>query len=538
MILDSNNSKAFGGASSSAHGTAVDKDKLEDLDPHVDTAIYDAIDQAWRSVPLGTRRKMLANVKANLEMMSDGQTICSGTAMSGTDIMVHVTQCELHYLHRELDYPKHILKPLFACDTDPNVQGFLADQFPDLPLLVNSVAELSNFKAQNLLKKNEWRVIPDVELIGMGFVCTSVTKQSSKSKTNRGCVSRGEGATGISFGESASAVVKRRALLSFLENVPELELEFDDEDTGLGTSDLEYIIEHFKKQRMSAIHLKHNAVRGGSRARRIRLWIIVLDQVLTNDELRELQDNAQTFLALFHVEPMEPERFLLDRDTVQAMTSGLDSRRAPKRSRVHADWKQEHEALCSLKGLRWPICVENTDQQCFDGFKEREAEQVAIAQLLFPATTSAERDHWQFFDTNHSMPRVMWTEGDKEPRNPWKDTCPTMTCGTVVAMRRNEVVRMMDPLEMMRMQGWDLGMYEGQESPYHQASALLPKHVSKMSGNMWNGFSFSIILKVGLALPLKADKRFMNVVADEKKLEQEEDEEEDDDEGGGSSESD
>ena len=65
-------------------------------------------------------------------------------------------------------------------------------------------------------------------------------------------------------------------------------MEFDNEDTGLGTSDLEYIIEHFKKQRMSAIHLKHNAVRGGSRARRIRLWIIVLDQVLTNDELKEL----------------------------------------------------------------------------------------------------------------------------------------------------------------------------------------------------------------------------------------------------------
>ena len=76
---------------------------------------------------------------------------------------------------------------------------------------------------------------------------------------------------------------------------------------------------------------------------------------------------------------MDTERFRLDSETIQAMTAGLDPRRAPKRTRVHAYWTQEHEALCSLKGLQWPICVENTEEQCFDGFKEREAEQVACA---------------------------------------------------------------------------------------------------------------------------------------------------------------
>ena len=167
--------------------------------PYVDSALYDAIDQAWKSVPLASRREMLGNMQANLEMMSTDGRICSGTAMSGTDIMVHVTQCDLLYLHRELGYPKHILQPLFACDNDADVQGFLSDQFPDLPFLASTVAELSEFKAKNLLKKNEWRVIPDVELIGMGFVCTSLTKQSSKSKI-----------------KGASAVVRERQVLALL----------------------------------------------------------------------------------------------------------------------------------------------------------------------------------------------------------------------------------------------------------------------------------------------------------------------------------
>ena len=118
-------------------------------DPYVDTALYGAIGQAWLSVPLGTCREMLANIQANLEMMSDGNVICSGTAMSGTDIMVHSTQCDLLYLSREFGYPRHMLRALFACDIDANVQGFLSDQFPDLPCLVNSVGELSDLKAKN-----------------------------------------------------------------------------------------------------------------------------------------------------------------------------------------------------------------------------------------------------------------------------------------------------------------------------------------------------------------------------------------------------
>ena len=111
---------------------------------------------------------------------------------------------------------------------------------------------------------------------------------------------------------------------------------------------------------MAAIYLKHNALRGGSRARRIRLWIMVFDQVLSDAELAALQEKAESYLGLFYVESMDAERFLLDAETVKAMTSGIDPRRAHKRTRVHADWKQEHEALCSLKGLHWPICVDNT----------------------------------------------------------------------------------------------------------------------------------------------------------------------------------
>ena len=66
--------------------------------------------------------------------------------MSGTDIMVHSMNCGLLYLHQEHGFPLFRLSSEFACDNDKGVQAYLADQFPELPCLVNTVKELSEYK--------------------------------------------------------------------------------------------------------------------------------------------------------------------------------------------------------------------------------------------------------------------------------------------------------------------------------------------------------------------------------------------------------
>ena len=327
------------------------------------------------------------------------------------------------------------------------MQAYLADQFPELPCLVNTVKELSEYRANNLLHRNTWRALPDIELCGMGFVCTSVTKQSSKSSANRGCVARGEGATGVSFKESAEAIIRRRALLNVLENVGDLDLTYDDEATGLATSDVDYICQTFFVARMCCLVLKHHAMRGGSGARRFRLWLVVLDQVVSEAEREALQSKAELLLGCFNVEPIHADRVLLPSDVRRAVMQDLALDRAPKRWRVCHEWQETHEQFCSKYELSWPVDITNGNGKEFQGFLLREAELAAIAHEFFPQSEPFE---WEFFDTNHTMERVMWTEQAEKPRNPWQTLVPTLTCKSVIAARRGETLRKMDPLEMRK----------------------------------------------------------------------------------------
>ena len=50
-----------------------------------------------------------------------------------------------------------------------------------------------------------------------------------------------------------------------------------------------------------------------------------------------------------------------------------------------------------------------------------------------------------------------------------------------------------------------------------------------MAGNMWNAFSYSVVFKVALSLPMDPKLRYMNYVVDKRKQDAEEAEEEEQD---------
>ena len=188
----------------------------------------------------------------HMVMSGSDKMIPSGSAMSGTDIMVHATNVDLAYMCDQFDFPTFALDHQFACDNACAVQAFIVDQYPNLPCLIGSVAELAEDKVRNILRRDKWHTISEVEHFGAGFVCISRTKQSSKRSQNKGCVRNQQEATGVNYYQTASVVRKKRAFIPFLENLDELNEEYEDATTGDLTIDVDYIVEDFAKPDLTA----------------------------------------------------------------------------------------------------------------------------------------------------------------------------------------------------------------------------------------------------------------------------------------------
>ena len=119
-------------------------------------------------------------------------------------------------------------------------------------------------------------------------------------------------------------------------------------------------------------------------------------------------------LSCFRVEePFPPEKFMLDDDILARLCEDLPyklDRAPPKRSKEELGWKMTHESLCLERGLIWPRDIAD---QCFRGFREREAELVSMTNKLFPnAPEDCPEGGWHFFDANHTAERTFRTDSE------------------------------------------------------------------------------------------------------------------------------
>ena len=84
-------------------------------------------------------------------------------------------------------------------------------------------------------------------------------------------------------------------------------------------------------------------------------------------------------------------------------------------------------------------------------------------------------------------------------RNPWKVKIPTLTASCKICCRKQSPtgvleLRRVHPLECLRLQGWDLGMWSGDVVPIKSLGGPWgPEELQDLAGNMWNAFSYTRI---------------------------------------------
>ena len=82
-------------------------------------------------------------------------------------------------------------------------------------------------------------------------------------------------------------------------------------------------------------------------------------------------------------------------------------------------------------------------------------------------------------------------------RNPWKVKIPTLTASCKICCRKQFPtgvleLRRVHPLECLRLQGWDLGMWSGDVGPIKSLGGPWgPEELQDLAGNMWNAFSYT-----------------------------------------------
>ena len=163
----------------------------------------------------------------------------------------------------------------------------------------------SNGRVHNV-KTNAPDYVPDAKVGGGGFSCKDLTKQNSKRKHNKGNVRAQAGTTGDTYSGIRNWIVKRRPLVSFLENVPELKqtymiYEFE-------TSDVQFIEEDLGKEGFTVYHWELDTDALGGCKDLNRLWFLVLDIPKWKCERMGIEQKIREYLNCFQCEQKRSEK--------------------------------------------------------------------------------------------------------------------------------------------------------------------------------------------------------------------------------------
>ena len=108
---------------------------------------------------------------------------------------------------------------------------------------MQDVAELKHSRVLDL-RTSASAVQRPVVMMGGGFSCKGNSQMTSWRAENMVCIAKGETSTGETFHAIKDYIVKFRPLVSILENVPQIESQYELEP-GVTSSDAEYIREVF-----------------------------------------------------------------------------------------------------------------------------------------------------------------------------------------------------------------------------------------------------------------------------------------------------
>ena len=278
-----------------------------------------------------------------------------------------------------------------------------------------------------------------------------------------------------------------RPKVTFLENVPDLTQQVQLED-GTFQSDCDFIRTDFEENGFTVFIVVISRRDYSSPHNGLRLWIVLFDVLPSVG--RQHEQKFYTLLNMMRIpQVMDVGRFLIDPDNLALMDPATVERSA-KRVCKDSSWHSQHEELFLENGMTWPPDLSHWPEA--KQFRDREQEIIFAANALHPPQAV---NRYEFFDANMSLGRVFKPNKDNRTTSPWRDQVPTMSGGCVLVVRKmdeqkNVSMRRLHGLEAMRLQGWDLPLWEGDCSPCVTPQSTSNDLLQNLAGNMWSLFHF------------------------------------------------
>ena len=444
----------------------------------------------WLSqLPAQMHWQLLGLLKAAKSRLAP--TPALGTACSGTDLVTKLLDVLDKILMHDQGW-SFAFTSEFAAESDEKKQAWIKHHHPSLRHLFGNSLHLSQHMAPCLLSGGETAIIPYVHMFLSGFSCKSRSPMNGSRKRFRNCIQDAIPCETTETFEAAFSYIKSAIpVIAILENVKELL-----ESHGKEASDAEHILGRFRAIGYWAASFVMSAEEFGSKARRVRLYILAvhvqdgvdLDNPAIEDFIRHLLTGMSHGGGLAQLS-----------DFVELKNAPKYYDRIKKSAIVDPKYNEEHMEAYGMAGLRWPPNLQEFGFINMAGMSERQQELAVYLHAKFPATDSEPN----FVDINHSMSRLI---GQLDaPRNPWSAVIQTLTGQSSILMRWSPELasapacRLLTGSELMKIIGWTPSMSVGQTAdglPAGEEECMLVS----LAGNAFSGFSVAPMMIAGLAI--------------------------------------
>jgi site-specific DNA-cytosine methylase len=408
----------------------------------------------------------------------------------------------------------------FACEKDQSKQAFLMSTFPSTRSLFNTIAELSQPSAMNVVTQTRI-VIPWSWINITGIPCTSRTRLNCHSKANKGCVERGDGATGSAFSEYIRYLKKITVPVVLLENVPAL-LDSNGSES-LSDSDAQAVLDGLADVGYASKLFSIDCRDFGVPQSRPRIYILSFrldsfpDAEYKLEEIADMLAHLKTKDHEKEAGPLYLEHFIMPRrliDTLKAWPEQVPGRLGePVQKNARNYNMQEYQEFYENADIDWPPrrgeLQEFSDADKF--LSERAYQCVYFCGRNFPQGRDTD-DSVGFIDANQSLKVLV----SVNVRNPWMSKPGTIVASTILVMRTRKIkvgdgvepwlqwtYRVVCGLELMALQGWCYSSWDP-EMPN-----LIPDHSlsTSLAGNSFNILACGPLIMCAYAALGANDKR-------------------------------
>ena len=393
---------------------------------------------------------------------------------------------------------------VYSCERDTAKQDFIAKEACP-KMLFADIKDMQSGRAQDMLTRKMAR-IPFVAVLIAGFPCVDRSSQNSKASSNKGCVAKAAGATGLGFEHIRQYTEANSVPMIILENVTKLgEIDIDTKQ-----SDVDHIVKAMRKKGYAAFVDRVHAEDYGSPAFRARFHFTnssvqgkpVLDRLRFGNVLTCMKLARDDGEGVFEIGDFIEQ----DADKALATQSKLAfpplATKGSEAARIKGDpgFKQEHLQAFKLSGLQWPPQFED-GAQAYETLGQRPAEVVHFCNAVWPYS----EEGVEFMDANESLSRLTnfklhESTTPEDLKNPWRRMVPTITGHSVMVCRiaRSDGtldLREVAGFELMRLIGWDDCHLKNGVDRSEMNIALM----RSLAGNAFSAFAVGPILAASFA---------------------------------------